>query len=524
MKIAILHYHLNRGGVTRVIQNQLLALDAVLKRSQTLPVALVHGGRQMGWPEDFPERLQSVRLTFHTVGALDYDEEQPDGAGESGTLGEQLVGLLSDLDFSPEQTVVHVHNHAVGKNVSLPQAICSLAERGYPLLLHIHDFVEDFRPANFRHLSDGVSGGAPTPSWHGGLYPQSPQLHYAVLNGRDRRILEAAGTQRRRLHLLPNPVLELDGLPPSTEARDRLAEEFAVNPDDPFILYPVRGIRRKNVGEALLYGKLAPPGSVVGLTLAPLNPGEQAIYARWKQVADELELPCRFDIGAEGGLTFRENLAASDLILTTSVAEGFGMAYLESWLAGRVLVGRDLPEITTDFRRAGVRLDSVQPRLQIPVRWVGGSLLRQAIREAYRATLAAYERPHPPSLSDALDAKTARGLADFGDLNEPLQERVLERVCRSDRDRRELLQLNPRIEPAFSPSDGEHVAALVRQNVGAIHRHFSTERSGRRLLKAYRQVADSPRDKGAKPLEHADRILDSFLRLERFRLILGHPE
>jgi hypothetical protein len=399
-----------------------------------------------------------------------------------------------------------------------------LAERGYPVLLHIHDFVEDLRPANFRHLCEGLGGGAPTPAWHGSLYPQSSHLHYAVLNGRDRRILEAAGTEGRRLHLLPNPVLELDGLPPPAEARHRLAEEFAVSPEDRFILYPVRGIRRKNLGEALLYGKLAPPGSVVGLTLPPLSPGEQPVYARWKEVADELELPCRFDVGAEGGLTFQENLAASDLILTTSVAEGFGMAYLESWLAGRMLVGRDLPEITADFRRAGVRLDSVHPRLQIPVRWVGDGLLRQAIQEAYRATLAAYERPLPPNLSEALDAKTAGGLADFGDLDERLQEGVLQRVCQSERDRREVLKRNPWIEPAFCPADAEHVSALVRQNSEAINRHFSLDRSGRRLLKTYRQVADSPRDKGAKPLEHADRILDSFLRLERFRLIRSHLE
>ena len=30
MNLAILHYHLFRSGVTRVIENQLLALDAVL--------------------------------------------------------------------------------------------------------------------------------------------------------------------------------------------------------------------------------------------------------------------------------------------------------------------------------------------------------------------------------------------------------------------------------------------------------------------------------------------------------------
>ena len=37
----------------------------------------------------------------------------------------------------------------------------------------------------------------------------------------------------------------------------------------------------------------------------------------------------------------------------TSLAEGFGMVFLESWLAECPLLGRDLPEITRDFVEAG---------------------------------------------------------------------------------------------------------------------------------------------------------------------------
>ena len=48
-------------------------------------------------------------------------------------------------------------------------------------------------------------------------------------------------------------------------------------------------------------------------------------------------------MGAPGGLEFFENLAAADAVATTSLAEGFGMVFLEAWLAGRPLVGRDLP-------------------------------------------------------------------------------------------------------------------------------------------------------------------------------------
>lgn len=517
MNIAILHYHLNRGGVTRVIQNHLLALDAVLQPDQSLPVALIHGGRRLDWPEDFPERLRSVRLTLHAVPSLDYDDQRS-GPLPPGMLDDQVAAVLDDLRFAPQQTVVHVHNHAVGKNVSLPQSASALAERGYAMLLHAHDFVEDFRPANFQRFSGAIAPATPTAEWHGDLYPQAPQVHYAVLNGRDYHVLETAGIDPGRLHLLPNPVPEPAYLPPREDARRRLSDQCDVAADDRFVLYPVRCIRRKNVGEAILYGKLAPPGTVVGLTLPPLNPTAKPVYARWQQVAAEWDLPCRFDLGAAGKLSFPESLAASDLILTTSVAEGFGMVFLESWLASRALVGRDLPEITTDFRKAGVRLDWLQPQLRVPVEWVGANRVRQTVLDAYRLTLAAFGRAQPPDLSAGLDGKMKDDLIDFGDLDEPLQEQVIRRVSESDADRRSVLDANPWIDQAFSSQPGQ-AAELVRHNVELIGRHFSLSASGRRLLDLYKRVVSSPRAGRPEPLQHASRILDQFLDLKRFRLI-----
>lgn len=515
MKIAILHHHLNRGGVTKVIQNHLLSLDAVLPAAETVPVALIHGGRKIGWPRDLAERLPSIRLTLHAVPPLDYDDVQTDDCRRPGALAEQLIALLEEMEFAPGETVVHVHNHVVGKNAALPTSIWALAERGYAMLLHIHDFMEDFRPAGFRRFSDAMARRAGAGSWHGRLYPQAAHVHYAALTGRDRAVLEAAGTDNDRLHLLPNPVPAPGSLPPREAARDRLAERFGVARDERFVLYPVRCIRRKNVGEALLYGLLAPPGTVVGLTLPPLSPSGRPILQRWKQVSGELALPCRFDVGAEGGLRFGENLAASDLILTTSVAEGFGMAFLESWLAGRNLVGRDLPEITSDFKQVGIRLDGLRARLEVPSHWVDTDQLRHTILEAFRLNLAFYDRPRPVDLSDALRAKTGGPSIDFGDLDEPLQERVIERVGSSERDRRELLECNRWIGEAFSIDAG----ALVRHNVEAIGRHYSLVPSGRRLLDLYRRVVSSRREASLAPLQHADRILDRFLDLSRFRLI-----
>ncbi|NUQ61413.1 MAG: hypothetical protein HUU20_02925 [Pirellulales bacterium] len=519
MNLAILHHHLNRGGVARVIENQLRALDTAATAGETWRAAILYGGRREGWNEDLPRQLRRIRLSLHEVPALDYDSVRETNACGAGSLADQVTAALSRLGLSPKSTVVHAHNHSVGKNVALPAALGLLAERGYRLLLEIHDFAEDLRPDNFRQFSERMAGGAPPAAWHGSLYPQARHIHYAVLNTRDLKILRDAGTDTDRIHFLPNPVTKTGSLPPRELARRKLAEQFGIDPDQRFILYPVRCIRRKNVGEALLYSRLAPAGTFVGLTLPPLNPAEIPVYSAWKRAAEELGLPACFEVGAPGALSFAENLSAADLMLTTSVAEGFGMVFLEAWLTGNALVGRDLPEITIDFVQAGVQLGLLEPRLLVPMDWVGRERFRAGLAEAYGRALAAYGRPAPADLTRWIREKAQEDLVDFGDLDEPLQRRVLETACESEHNRLRLFGSNPRVESALSIVP-VGAAKRIEWNRDRIEERFSLASSGKRLLAIYRRLfATVPQEERPAPLESPERILDRFLDFNRFRMI-----
>ncbi len=518
MKLAILHYHLNRGGVSRVIANQLLALDAALADGDTCEAAIFHGGRQDGWETDLPERLRAVRLSVRAMPALDYDAVHGLGRAKAAdALYGQLAAALGQAGFAPHETVLHVHNHALGKNGALPQVVARLAGEGHATLLQVHDFAEDLRPANYRHLSSGRPP-APWKRWPAVFYPQAAHVHYAVLNGRDHAVLSAAGTDAGRLHLLPNPVTPPAELPPRGEARRRMAEVLSIDPRDRYVVYPVRGIRRKNLGELLLLSALAPPGTVFGTTLPPINPAERPVYERWKQAADDLRLPCRFETGAPGRLSFAENLVAADCLTTTSVAEGFGMVFLEAWLAGRPLVGRDLPEITADFTAAGLRLDWLLPRLAVPLEWIGAERFGRALVRAYREVSAAYGRDGAADLTDALEAKTRDGLVDFADLDEGFQQQVVEMAARSQAHRRRLLHENPGLEGLLSLRT-EDAVEVIRANAAKVAEQYSLPASGQRLLGLYQTVASSPRGGRLGPLPHAERILDYFLDLKRFRMI-----
>src|SRR5690606_30547260 len=100
------------------------------------------------------------------------------------------------------------------------------------------------------------------------------------------------------LHVLPNPAAEFAQLPSPDEARERVFRALGLPPAARLVVYPVRGIRRKNLGEMLLLSALAPEGTYFAVTLRPKNPVEAASFDRWRLLAESLGLPCRFDIGS----------------------------------------------------------------------------------------------------------------------------------------------------------------------------------------------------------------------------------
>ena len=152
MKIAIFHHHLNRGGVTQVITNHLLALDqATAEAAEPVEVWLFYSGRKSGWPDGLEDRLEKVKLHYVELEQLDYDAvRNQDSAHEH--LSQTLTSKLADLGLTADNCLIHFHNHNLGKNVQLIESVNQLHAAGYRLLLQIHDFAEDYRPDNYRKL------------------------------------------------------------------------------------------------------------------------------------------------------------------------------------------------------------------------------------------------------------------------------------------------------------------------------------------------------------------------------------
>ncbi len=515
MNVAIVHYHFNRGGVTQVVTNHLRALDATRENATPLRVAILSGGRHEGAPDELLTGFGGLDPQRLVIEELDYDAGH---SHDSVKLATRLRDELASIGFLPDDTVLHVHNHGLGKNQAVPAALAELAREGFGLLLHIHDFAEDFRPDNYAQVVASVDGDAGrVPEL---LYPQAARIHYAVLNGRDRGVLAATGVPESRLHDLPNPVAEFVDVPDAVKTKARFARTYDFDPARRLVLYPVRGIRRKNLGEILLWSALAMEQSVFAITLAPLNPVEQPTHDTWRAFAGQLDLPCLFDVGGNGGFSFVENLAACDQIITTSVAEGFGMVFLESWLAQRPLVGRDLPEITADFVKAGVRFDHLGTTLLVPVAWMGRDKLTAALRAVYLKVLAAYELPPPAHnvIENQLDALMVEESIDFASCPRDLQAEIVRLVATEPRRRETVFELNPWLRAALA-AERESEADAIAHNASVVRKSYSLAECGHRLRGVYADVLACPPVGEIVPPRHGDRVLASFLAVSRLRPI-----
>ena len=74
-----------------------------------------------------------------------------------------------------------------------------------------------------------------------------------------------------------------------------------------------------------------------------------------------------YGLGQESNVSFPEMVRHAQSMLSVSVAEGFGLGFLEPWTFGKGLYGRNLPEITCDFAELGVSLQHLYNRMSIPL-------------------------------------------------------------------------------------------------------------------------------------------------------------
>ena len=467
MKIAFLHYHLKPGGVSTVIRQQMAALSG---RAEMLLLT--------GAPPD-----EAVSVPAAVISGIGYDS--PDGPAGS-------------LDERPEQTadqiiqaihghwpngcdILHVHNPLLAKNARLPDILRHLQAKGIRLLLQVHDFAEDGRPDAYYSRAS---------------YPAD--CHYCVINARDEAYLRSAGLAEKGLHRLPNMVNPFDF---TSE------KKF----DQNYVLYPVRAIRRKNLGEAVLLSLFFAPHTRLAVTLPPNSPRDKRPYQSWLAFAEKNRLPVLFE--ASRRYNFQDLVQSADCLITTSITEGFGFAFLEPWTAGQFLTGRKLPDICRDFEENGLRLDHLYEQLTVPLAVFDEKRFFQKWRACIQKRAEQYGIPMPEAtIRKGYQQLTDTGWIDFGLLDEIFQQQVIEKAAADPQLCQAIREQNPAALAEPAPNDRSERIANNRQ---AVRTAYNETAYRRRLLDVYEKTA-------AVEVSHAidkTRLALCFLRPETFSLL-----
>jgi glycosyltransferase involved in cell wall biosynthesis len=462
MKITFMHYHLKPGGVTTCLKQQVQALK------NDCDMLVITGEM----PDDaFP--ADTVIIPELAYSAL---QREPFRARDAASA---IINAIQTRLKGPCD-VLHVHNPMLAKNKKFLQILKALQKSGVCLLLQVHDFAEDGRPQSYYNED----------------YPED--CHYSVVNTRDYNILLKSGLKKEGLHLIFNaaklPAVEADDSAKGTD-----------------VVYPIRAIRRKNIGEAILLSLFFKNDDVLVITLPPNSPADIESYKSWKAFVADHQLNVEFDHGLNQ--PFEAIVRSARYLLTTSITEGFGFTFLEPWLFDKLVWGRRLSDICTDFEANGLLLDHMYDELKVPLDWVGSD----GFFDKWSRTILNVSRSfdfqiHKNQIQAAFDIIIAEGTVDFGLLDEPFQKKVINLLLAGNANRKRISLLNPplsKIGKVWNATD------IIKSNRNAVLRNYSMARYRRKLLSTYKHVATT----AVRQRLDKKKLLTEFFDLRKFSLL-----
>ena len=466
MKIAFVHYHLKTGGVTTCLKHQVEAL-----RNDCDMCVLTGEMAQMGFPA---EMIHIPQLAY----SADYPH-----AFDPGDVADQVVRAI-ESHFNGPCDIVHVHNPILAKNKNFLKILKALQERGLSLLLQIHDFAEDGRPQSY--FSED--------------YPAD--CHYSVVNSRDYRILLKSGLKKQGLHQIFNTVYRPDDPHPS-----------AIADGGPYVVYPIRALRRKNIGEAILLSLFFRDNETLVITLPPNSQADIESYEDWKAFVSDYRLRVEFDRGLNH--PYEAIVASARYLLTTSITEGFGFTFLEPWLFDKMVWGRKLSDICTDFEANGVSFNHMYTDLNVPVDWFELDDFYRKWKHTIHRTANLFEfLIDNDRIQKIFASLTAGGTIDFGLLDEAFQKQVIGRLVTQNVHAHidELLSLNPGLAGIGRAANEKD---LIEANRNAVARSYNMAQYRQKLLTIYAHVATT------SIRQHINKktLLAEFMDLTKFSLL-----
>lgn len=394
--LVVVHSHWRPGGVRRVVE---LALPAIVRAGNWRKVTLLSGGGgRLELPPLGVEFVECIEPAF------DYFPEQglvvDDLRGRIRRALEQ-VAAVGDA----RRVLLWFHNPALAKNPLLCAGVAEFAAaRGAAVVLHHHDF---WCAGRWERLETLRACGLETPDVAAGvLFADGTRCRQVAINLADCRTITPYF--HGRVDYLPNPVMRTSAGGGGAEVGEWIRKRTGGRP---LWVCPTRLLRRKNLLEAVLLARLLRPEAVLATTSGAFSVNEARYAAAVRGVAEASG--GRVVVGlldAPHAPTVLEVLEHAEVVVSTSVREGFGMGFVEAAAAGTPVLARRLPQVEPDLEALGFvfphRYDEV---------WIDRSLIdveaemvrRRALIAGARAGWSVFGSDAAPVCLDRVDGAMA---------------------------------------------------------------------------------------------------------------------
>jgi len=353
LHFVILHYHLRPGGVRRVIER---ALPALLAGAPTdkIRVTLLTGETpaHSSWIKSLRQACVPCPIEIVAEKALGYVSDSPELS--PAMRRDRIRNTLNQLlQTSPDESIsLWTHNLGLARNVALAREIANFSKKHeIPTLSLHHDFWFDNRWERWREAR--ANGCRSESQLARALFPSQPGFHHATINRSDHQNMRRLASSS--VIWLPNSCA-----PPYPAAKSKIRparrwmDSITGGKFQRFWILPCRLLRRKNVAEALLLMHWFDPAAALITTGGVSSPAEAGYADQLRESAARGKWPLFLAaLETSSGPGIDDVMAAADLLVLTSLQEGFGLAYLEAAASGRPLVCRRLPNVAPDLASMG---------------------------------------------------------------------------------------------------------------------------------------------------------------------------
>lgn len=377
-----LNYHMKESGVTTVIEE--IFTSIFNKKTKKFNLNLFYSSKKNIYKNSKINIIDIPQLDYSDKIYTSFENLKKDAIKIKNSI-------IKNLDLK-SKCILHTHNVNLFKNSALGYAIQLLSNelknnKDFIILMQVHDFAEDNRNDRLK-LMQTCTGKTNKKIATSLAYPINNNIHYLTINSRDKKILEKINIPSNKISIFPNCIQTEIFTKKASKIKtlknnlEKYAKEnnYLFSRKRKIITSPIKIIKRKNVIESLLVLNLLNSIKDEWQLLITLEPNSKSDIEYCNLIKNHIRkynLPVTIGFGKkilERSLedakkhnknTVTDLLNISDLIITTSIQEGFGFTFLEGWLTETKVIGRRIDHIFKDFENNGINLNHFYKNIKI---------------------------------------------------------------------------------------------------------------------------------------------------------------